>query len=116
MKYIILLTALLFAACSSTQFTIYKTSEDEPAWSVSVEKRVLGKFVCSINDSVVVEDSYLSFGSYFEKDGHYGGKNIKMIGSRTSHSNWDQEGNSHTSYTYYIRILIDEQEVGYFVF
>jgi len=116
MKYIILLTILVFAACSSSQFTLYKPSEDEPAWRISVEKDAWEKFVCSIDDSAVVEESFSFLRSNFEKDGSYGGKNIKMSGFRITNSNTDSDGNVSFTNTYQIRIFIDEEEVGYFAF
>lgn len=115
--------AFVVAACTSSQFTLYKPSDNEPAWRVSVEQRpdlISPKFVCIVNDSAVVESLFELFSSNFEKDGSYRAKPVKMSGFRTSQTIVHAEGSTvelnSTSFSYKIRIFIDEIEVGVFDF
>lgn len=65
-------------ACSSSQFTLFKATEDGPAWRISVIKKpILNTFVCVINDTEVMDDYFGLFSNNFEKDGTYQGKKIK---------------------------------------
>lgn len=116
-RALIAATATLLTACSSTQFTLYKPSESEPAWRITVVKEpITDHFVCSINDSVVVEESFSLFGNNFEKDGSYRGKKVKLGGYRTAHTGIDSEGHITVSHTYQIRVFIDDREIGKFDF
>ena len=115
-RALIVATATLLTACSSTQFTLYKPSESEPGWRVTVVKEPIGKFVCSINDSVVVEESFRGFSNNFEKDGSYRGKKVKMGGYRTAHTSTGSGGQITSSHTYQIRVFIDDREIGKFDF
>ena len=112
LRSVITATATLLIACSATQFTFYGPSESEPSWRVTVVKEALSEnFVCSINGSEVVEESFRLFANSFEKDGSYQGKKVKMSGFRTYHTSI---GFSTT--TYQIRVFVDEIEVGKFDF
>jgi len=112
-----LFVVLFLASCSSSQFTLYKTSESEPAWRISVEKKAIsGNFVCTINDTVVVEESFGLFSNSFEKDGQFQGKAVKMNGFKKSHTTHDSKGNSTTEESYQIRVFIDGKEVAKFDF
>jgi len=119
MKQYYILIVLILAACSASQFTYYKPSEDEQAWRISVEKGTWENFICSINDSVVIDESFPLIGfnyNSFEKDGTYRDRNIKMSGFRTTYTDTDSDGKTSTTHAYQIRVFIDEEEVGYFAF
>ena len=111
LRTLITATATLLIACSATQFTFYGPSESEPAWRITVVKDSANNFVCSINDSEVVEESFSLFANSFEKDGSYQGKKVKMSGFRTFHT-----GIGFSITTYQIRVFIDEREIGKFDF
>ncbi len=117
-RALIIATATLLTACSSTQFTLYKhsdykssdykPSESEPSWRITVVKKAMAdEFVCSINDSVVVEGTFRGFSKNFEEDGSYREKKVKLGGYRASFSG---------SYEYQIRVFIDDREIGKFDF
>jgi hypothetical protein len=110
-------TALMLTGCASTQFTLYKPSEDEPSWRITVVKEAIGeKFVCSIDDTVVIEANFALFKNSFEMDGTHLGKPVKMSGYRKTQVSAGSDGNVDTNHTYQIRVFIDEEEVGKFVF
>ena len=112
LRSVITATATLLIACSATQFTFYGPSEGEPGWRVTVVKEPLSEnFVCSINGSEVVKESFSLFANSFEKDGSYQGKKVKMSGFRTFHT-----GIGFSITTYQIRVFIDEREIGKFDF
>lgn len=57
---------LFLASCSSSQFTLYKPTDSDPAWRVTFEKKAISnKFVCMINDTAVVEESFGFFSDSF---------------------------------------------------
>src|SRR3990170_1273820 len=115
MKRYYLLVVITFAACSASQFTYYKASEEEPPWRITVEKNPMESFACIINDSSIVEGSFsLFFYGYdsFEKDGMYGGKMIKMSGFRIANESIDANGVKTTTYAYQIRLFIDKEEIA----
>ncbi|MGD0591719.1 MAG: hypothetical protein ABSA44_13125 [Bacteroidota bacterium] len=115
MKRLFILFALLLAACSSSQFTLYKPTENDPGWRVAVSKKpITNNFVCTINDSIVVEESFGLFSNNFEKDGQYHGKKIKMSGYRTAYTKTGYDGKPAIDYTYQVRIFIDEKEITKF--
>ena len=58
MKGFIIIIVLTLAACSASQFTYYKASEEEPPWRIIVEKNQMESFACIINDSTIVEGSF----------------------------------------------------------
>lgn len=120
---IICFGALIPAACSSSQFTLYKPSDDEPAWRVSVEQKVefpSPRFFCVVNDSTVIEGLFELFTNSFEKDGIYRERPVKMSGFRTSHTTLRSTGSTMEvesgSVTYQVRVFINEEEVGIFDF
>ena len=111
-RTLITASATLLIACSATQFTFYGPSESEPSWRVTVVKEALSEnFICSINGSEVVEESFSLFANSFEKDGSYQGKIVKMSGFRTYHG-----GVGYSTTMYQIRVFIDEKEIGKFDF
>ena len=119
MKQYYILIVLILAACSASQFTYYKPSEDEQAWRISVEKGTWENFICSINDSVVIDESFPLIGfnyNSFEKDGTYRDRNIKMSGFRIANESVDANGVKTTTYAYQIRLFIDKEEIAIFAF
>ena len=116
-KLIIIAFVIILYACSSSQFTMYKADNDSSAWKVKVTKKpVVDAFTCTINDSVVVEDSFGLFESNFEKDGTYNGKKVKMSGHKTDNSIIINNGTIIIDCKYQVRVFIDEQEVTKFDF
>ncbi|MFC1746802.1 hypothetical protein ACFLZR_00520 [Candidatus Neomarinimicrobiota bacterium] len=110
-------TAIMFMACAATQFTLYKPSESEAAWRVTVTKQpITDLFVCSINDSVVVEGSFGIFSDNFEEDGSYRNRSVKLAGYRAAQIGTGSEGQTSISYTYQIRVFINESDIGVFEF
>lgn len=117
MSRTLVLLALLLAACASSQVILYKPSESEAAWRITVTKKPLSTiFECVINDSSVVSEPFALFSNNLEKDGIYGGKKIKMLGFRETHVSVGASAQVSSSSTYQIRIFIDEKEVGKFDF
>ncbi len=110
-------TATVLIGCAASQFTLYRPSEDEPAWRITVVKQpIIDQFVCSIDDSEVVVGSFGIFNDNFEVDGIYQGKSVKLAGYRASRFTTGSEGQTNVSYSYQIRVFIDENEVGVFEF
>ena len=115
--WVLPLLVLVIASCSTSQFTLYKPIEDEASWRVSVVKKAIAnKFVCTINDSVVVEESFGFFSSTFEKDGHFQGKSVKMSGFKKISTVHGSNGATDTEESYQIRVFIDGKEVSKFDF
>ena len=116
-SFLIVVLAFILVACSSSQFTLYKATEDGPAWRVSVIKKpILNTFVCVINDTEVMDDYFGLFSNNFEKDGTYQGKKIKMAGYRTPFTTIGYDGKVTTDYKYQVRVFIDDKEVTKFDF
>ena len=111
-RALITATATLLIACSATQFTFYGPSESEPTWRITVVKEPFSEnFVCSINGSEVVEESFAFFANSFEKDGSYQGKKVKMSGFRTYYG-----GIGFSTTIYQIRVFVDNRQIGKFDF
>lgn len=111
------LIVLFLASCSTSQFTLYKPTEGEASWRVSVDKKAItNKFVCTINDSVVVEESFGFFSNTFEKDGQFQGKSVKMSGFKKVSTVHGSNGATETEESYQIRVFIDGKEVSKFDF
>lgn len=116
-RFIIAVLVLMLVACSSSQFTLYKATEEGPAWRVSVIKKpILNTFVCVINDTEVIDDSFGLFNNNFEKDGTFQGKRIKMAGYRTQFTTTGYDGKVTTDYKYQVRVFIDDKEITKFDF
>jgi hypothetical protein len=116
---IICFGAFIPIACTSSQFTLYKPSDNEPAWRVTVEQRpelMSPRFICIVNDSSVVEGLFEIFKDNFEKDGTYRARPVKIAGYRTSHTTFDAKGQASVTSSYQIRVFISEREVGKFDF
>ena len=115
MKRYFIILAFLIAACSSSQFTLYKPTENDPGWRITVSKKpITNVFVCLINDSSVVEESFGLFSNNFEKDGTFRGKKIKLAGYRTAYTKTGYDGKPTIDYTYQIRVFIDDKEITKF--
>lgn len=123
MKHSLSIAAALFIAavlyaCSSTQMSMYKPSDNSPGWRVDVTKKggIPDEFICKINDSTVMSSSFPMIGDSFEKNGTYRGKKVVMSGYRTSEEKRDVNGNVTSSDKYQIRVFIDDKLVDKFDF
>ena len=118
LKYILFLFLLVIIGCSSTQSSIYKPSDGGEGWQVNVIKKaaINDEFVCTINGTTVVSESFPLIGDNFSKTGEYRGKKVLMNGFRTSTTNRDANGNMTTNNTYQIRVFIDDVQVDKFDF
>ncbi len=118
LKYTIFLSLMLIIGCSSTQSTIYKPADGGDGWQVNVVKKaaITDEFVCTINGTTVVSESFPLIGDNFSKTGNYRGKKVLMNGYRTSTTSKDVSGNMQTHDTYQIRVFIDDVQVDKFDF
>ncbi len=116
-KYLILFCLLFLIGCASTQSSIYKTDNGQ-GWQVNVIKKagITDEFVCTINDSVVVSDSFPLIGDNFEKSGQYRGRKVMMNGYKSSTSTTNPNGTIQTHDKYQIRVFIDNVQVDKFDF
>ena len=109
--------ALFLVSCSSSQFTFYKPDRNDAAWKAIVEQKAIPtNFVCKINDTVVVEESFGFFSNSFEKDGQFHGKTVIMSGFKKAHTVYKGKGDSTTEESYQIRVFIEGEEVEKFDF
>jgi hypothetical protein len=117
-KYTSFLFLSFIIACSSTQSSVYKPPGDKNAWKINVEKKasITDEFVLTINDSIVIKDSFPLIGDNFEKSGTYRGKKVMMNGYRNSNTSTDSNGKIQTHDTYQIRVFIDDVQVDKFDF
>ncbi len=117
-NYTIFVLFLLIVGCTSTQTSYYKPSSDGPGWKINVVKKasISDEFICTINDSVVVKDSFPFIGDNFEKTGSYRGKKVVMNGFKTSNTTTDSNGKVQSTDKYQIRVFIDDVEVDKFDF
>ncbi len=117
-KYAFFMFLLVAAGCSSTQSTLYKPSDESEAWKVNVIKKpsVTEEFVCTINDSVVISESFPLFGDNFEKSGKYRGKKVMMNGFRKSTTTTDSNGKTESHDSYQIRVFINDVLIDKFDF
>lgn len=107
---------LSISGCSSTQSTVYK--EGDETWKVNVVKKAAlnEEFICTINGTEVLKDSFPLIGDNFQKSGSYKGKKIMMNGYRTSSTSKDVNGNVQSTDTYQIRVFIDDKLIDKFDF
>jgi len=97
---------------------MYKPSDGGKGWKVDVIKKAsLGdEFVCMINDSVVITESFPLIGDNIQKTGQYRGKKVMMNGYRKTTTTTDSSGKISTSETFQIRVFIDDALIDKFDF
>ncbi len=97
---------------------MYKPSDGGDGWQVNVIKKaaITDEFVCTINGTTVIKESFPLIGDNFSKKGEYRGKKIMMNGYRTSTTSKDTSGNTQTKESYQIRVFIDDVQVDKFDF
>lgn len=117
-KFSFLLFLLLAAGCSSTQSSMYKPTDSNTGWKINVTKKpsITDEFILTINDSVVIKDTFPLIGDNFEKTGTYRGKKVMMNGFRKSSTTTESNGNTKTEDSYQIRVFIDDVQVDKFDF
>jgi len=117
-NYAIFLFLLFIISCSSSQSTMYKPADGGTGWKVNVIKKAsLGdEFVCTINDSVVISESFPFIGDNMQKSGQYRGKKVMMNGYRKTTTTTDSSGKVSTSETFQIRVFIDDALIDKFDF
>ncbi|MEO8666843.1 MAG: hypothetical protein ABI462_15235 [Ignavibacteria bacterium] len=118
LKYKILLFLLFIAGCSSTQTTMYEPSDGGKGWQINVIKKpgITDEFVCTINGTTVLSDSFPLIGDNISKTGDYKGKKVMMNGFRTSSTTKDANGNMVSNDSYQIRVFIDNKLIDKFDF
>lgn len=116
--YAFFMLLLIAVGCSSSQSTMYKPSDESEAWKVNVIKKpsITEEFVCTINDSVVIRESFPLFGDNIEKSGKYRGKKVMMNGFRKSTTTIDSNGKTQSHDSYQIRVFIDDVLIDKFDF
>ncbi|MCY7362665.1 MAG: hypothetical protein LH629_11470 [Ignavibacteria bacterium] len=117
-QFILFIVFLFISGCSSTQSSIYKPKNGGDAWQVNVVKKagLTDEFVCTIDGTEVIKDSFPMIGDNFTKTGEYKGKKVQMNGFRTSNTIKDANGNIVSNDTYQIRVFIDDNLVDKFDF
>lgn len=117
-KYFVFLFLLVIIGCSSTQSTVYKPEDGKEGWKVNVTKKdsFTDEFICTINDSVVIKESFPLIGDNIEKTGTYRGKKVMMNGFKTSTTSTDSNGTSTTTEKYQIRVFINDVLIDKFDF
>lgn len=115
---ILIFAFICFAGCSSTQSTVYKPDDAKSGWKINVTKKdnFTSEFICTINDSVVIKESFPLIGDNIEKSGMYRGKKVLMNGFRNSTTVTDSEGKVTTQDKYQIRVFINDKLVDKFDF
>ncbi len=118
LRYKIFICLLFIIGCSSTQSSIYKPSDGGEGWQVNVIKKagITDEFICTINGTIVISESFPLIGDNFSKKGDYRGKKVLMNGYRTSSTSKDSSGNTQTKESYQIRVFIDDVQVDKFDF
>lgn len=116
--YIIFLFLMIITGCSSTQSTVYKPEDGKEGWKVNVTKKdsFTGEFICTINDSVVIKESFPLIGDNIEKSGTYRGKKVMMNGFKNTTTSTDVNGKVITTDKYQIRVFINDVLVDKFDF
>ena len=117
-KYSVFLFLLAMTGCSSSQSTMYKPSDGGTGWKINVTKKaaIEDEFICTINDSVVISESFPFIGDNMQKSGTYRGKKVMMNGFRKTNSSTDSNGKVTTTETFQIRVFIDDALVDKFDF
>lgn len=117
-KYTFFLFLLFAIGCSSTQSSMYKPTDSNTGWKINVTKKpsITDEFILTINDSVVIKDTFPLIGDNFEKTGTYRGKKVMMNGFRKSSTTTESNGNTKTEDSYQIRVFIDDVQVDKFDF
>ena len=111
MKYSILIFVLMLMSCSTSQFTMYKPSNETQGWKIEVEK-LSNTFTLKIDGVQVIEQSYNFLGSQFEASGSYKGKKVQISGYRTMSQGFNGVMITHDQ----VRVIIDDTEVTKFDF
>ena len=116
LKYKILIFLLFIAGCSSTQTTMYK--DGDQSWQVNVIKKpgLTDEFVCTINGTTVLSESFPMIGDNISKSGEYKGKKVLMNGFRTSSTQKDANGTVTSHDSYQIRVFINDTLIDKFDF
>ncbi|MFZ1320424.1 MAG: hypothetical protein WAT71_02595 [Ignavibacteria bacterium] len=117
-KLIVLSVLLISAGCSSSQSSMYKPGDGEDGWKVDVVKKdgLSEEFICKINGTTVMSDSFPFIGDNFEKTGTYKGKKVLMNGYKNSSTVTGADGKTQNKDTFQIRVFIDDQLVDKFDF
>ena len=74
------------------------------------------EFICKINGTTVMSDSFPLIGDNFEKTGTYKGKKVVMNGFRNTAATVGADGKVQNKDTFQIRVFIDDQLVDKFDF
>ena len=116
--YTIFLFLVIITGCSSTQSTVYKPEDGKEGWKVNVTKKdsFTEEFICTINDSVVIKESFPLIGDNIEKSGTYRGKKVMMNGFKNTTTSTDVNGKVITTDKYQIRVFINDVLVDKFDF
>ena len=114
--FLLVIAGCFTAGCSSTQTTMYKDGDD--SWKVNVIKKpgLTDEFVCTINGTTVISESFPLIGDNISKSGEYKGKKVLMNGFRTSSTQKDANGNMTSSDSYQIRVFINDTLIDKFDF
>lgn len=117
-NFLVLLSLLIIAGCTTTQSTVYKPDDNGKAWKVNVTKKdnFTEEFICTINDSVVLKASFPLIGDNIEKTGTYRGKKVMMNGFKNTTTTTDSNGKVTTTDKYQIRVFIDDKLIDKFDF
>lgn len=115
---IFIISLMILASCTSTQSTVYKPDDGGKGWKINVTKKdnFTEEFICTINDSVVIKESFPLIGDNIEKSGTYRGKKVLMNGFKNSTTTTDSNGKVTTTDKYQIRVFIDDKLVDKFDF
>jgi hypothetical protein len=111
MKFLGFLFAFMLAACTVSQYTMYKPAGEQEGWNIKVEQSG-STFTLFINDQSVIEKSYAFLGTQFEAESTYKGKQVKMFGYRSTSTGYKGEISTHDQ----VRVIIDGSEVSKFDF
>ena len=76
-----MLTGLLIAGCSSSEFVTYRPSgSNKPAWQVKVVKSGIGQnFKVTIDDSTVIDKGANVFTGNLNAEGTYRGNKVELL-------------------------------------
>lgn len=122
LKYLLFMIFLFVNGCtSSTQMSSYRNAEGGESWSVKVIektsiKKWMPEYMCVINDSVVLSETFPATTRSFIKKGKYHGKTVIMNGYKISDKITSSDGTTTYKNFYEIRVLIDGDLVDKFNF
>jgi len=111
MKYLIGFIAIVLLACSSTQYTVFKPTNETTGWKIECEQS-MGHYTLRVDGMNVLSGEFDLFENNFESEKMHKGHKIQMLGHQRTVSTSET-----TTMTFVqIRVIIDDSEATKFDF